>query len=109
MYQNSKGGSIYVPLAIDGRLINNSTPKFAKQISSKYGNLSERKVQQDLADNHGRKISRTYLQNTTKAVNQVIEAQEQNWIYSLPAPALKAVTIGIGLDGTMGYMVGQGY
>ncbi len=76
MYQNSKGGKIYVPLEIDGRIINQTTPKFAKQISSKYGNLSERKVQQDLLDNHGRKISRTYIQTTTKVVNEIIEEQE---------------------------------
>ncbi len=109
VYQSSKGGKIYVPLEVDGRIINQTTPKFAKQVSSKYGHLSERKVQEDLMDNHGRKISRSYIQKTTKAVNEIIEQQEQNWKYSLPTVALGASTIAIGLDGTTTYLVGQGY
>ena len=109
VYQSSKGGSIYVPLEVDGRIVNQTTPKFAKQVSSKYGNLSERKVQEDLLENHGRKISRTYIQTTTKAVNEIIEIQEQKWKYSLPTVALGATTVGIGLDGTTAYLVGQGY
>lgn len=66
-------------------------------------------MQQDLLDNHGRKISRTYIQTTTKAVNEIIEEQEQKWAYSLPQSALAATTLSIGLDGTTCHLVGQGY
>ena len=67
VYQTSEGGSIYCPLDNDARILVYSTPKFAKMVSSKYSTQSVRDVETDLADNHGRIISRTYIQDTCTA------------------------------------------
>lgn len=86
-----------------------STPKFAKQVSSKHSDLSERKVQKDLWDNHGRKISRNYIQTNSANVNEIIAEREQTWEYVLPQQALEAKIVSLGMDGTTSYVVGQGY
>ena len=67
VYQSNEGGSTYSPLDNDARVLVYSTPKFAKMVSSKYSSNSTRDVQTDLADNHGRSISRTYIQDTCTA------------------------------------------
>jgi len=109
VYQSSQGGKTYCPLEIDGRIIGQSTPKFAKQISSKYGDLGSRKVQKDLAENYGRNVSRKFIQDLSEQVGQVIQKKEDSWTYSLPPAALKATVISIGLDGTTSYLVKDGY
>ena len=91
------------------RIIRQSTPKFAKMISSKYGDLGSRKVQKDLAENHGRKVSRNYIQKTAKAVGELVLKKEKEWEYILPKKTKKTTIVSIGLDGTTSYLVGQGY
>ena len=86
-----------------------STPRFAKQVASKYGNLGARKVQKDLLENHGRKISRHYIQDISASVGRLIGEKEVKWTYALPDAALQATTISIGIDGTTAYLVKQGY
>ncbi len=61
VYQSSQGGKTYCPLENDARIIVYSTPKFAKTVSSKYSSGSGRFVQKDLIENHGRYISRNYI------------------------------------------------
>ncbi len=48
VYQNSKGGKIFCPLEQDARIIKGTTPRFSKQISSKYSDLGSSRVQKDL-------------------------------------------------------------
>ncbi len=109
VYQSNQGGRTYCPLEIDGRIIGQSSPKFAKQISSKYGDLGSRKVKKDLGENHGRKVSRKFIQDLSKQVGQVIQTKEDSWTYALPTAALEAKVISIGLDGTTSYLVKDGY
>lgn len=109
VYQSSQGGKTYCPLEDDGRIIGQTTPKFAKQISSKYGDLSARKVQTDLSENHGRKISRNYIQKISERVGKVVKDKELEWVYTLPKEALEAKVISIGFDGTTSYLVKDGY
>jgi hypothetical protein len=98
VYQSNEGGSTYSPLDNDARVVVYSTPKFAKMVSSKYSSNSTREVQTDLADNHGRSISRTYIQNISDAVGTV--ASSKGWKYSSGVEPSEVSSVGISLDGT---------
>jgi hypothetical protein len=63
VYQSSSGGATYCPLDDSARVIIGSTPKFSKQVSSKYSEGGSKRVQVDLEENHGRNISRSYIQH----------------------------------------------
>ena len=67
VYQSNEGGATYSPLDNDARILVFSTPKFAKMVSQKYSQSSSKSVQRDLEENHGRRISHTYIQNTCTA------------------------------------------
>lgn len=86
-----------------------STPRFAKQLSSKYASLSARQVQSDLADNHGRSVSQGLIRCVSQAVGRLMEQQEENWVYALPQEALGAKIVSIGRDGTTSYIRPDGY
>ena len=108
-YQNSEGGQVYCPLESGARMIHDSSPKFAQQVSSKYGNLSATKVQRDLWENHNRRVSQDYIKNLANDVGQLIEQQEHNWSYALPLEAIEAQLVSIGRDGTTTYIREDGY
>ena len=98
VYQSNTGGSTYCPLDNDARILKSSTPKFAKSVSQKYSRLSVRDVQSDLQDNHGRSISRTYIQDISDAVGQV--ASSNPWEYGADIESSDVQTVAISLDGT---------
>lgn len=91
------------------KMIHDSTPRFAKQVSSKYANLSAKKVQEDLKENHCRKISKDFISCLSNEVGSLIEQQEQNWTYALPPQAIEAQVVSIGRDGTTMYLRSDGY
>ncbi len=66
-------------------------------------------MQKDLYENHGRKVSRNYIQSISKKVGSLLKSRELEWVYTLPEEALKAKVISIGLDGTTSYLVKDGY
>ncbi|GGE91955.1 hypothetical protein [Massilia psychrophila] len=66
VYQASGGGKMYCPLDMDARIVASTTPLFAKMISHKVANNATTVVQEDLAQNHGRR----YCQLT--AVSKVL-------------------------------------
>ena len=109
VYQTSKGGRTYCPLEKDAKIIHSSSPHFAKQISSKYSNLSAKKVQTDLSSNHYRNVSQDFITCLSNDVGKLIEQQESNWSYALPPQALKAKVVSIGRDGTTMYIRSDGY
>jgi len=109
IYQNSKGGSTYCPLEEAARIFQNATPHFAKQVSSKYSEMSALQVQKDLADNHGRKISTDYLQKLSSRVGSLVESKKQAWTYCLPAKTATACLISFGRDGTTMPICSAGY
>lgn len=78
VYQNSQGGSTYVPLEADARIIRNATPHFARQLSSKYSEMSALNVQKDLKNNHGRKISVDYIQKMSGEVGELLEVKKRD-------------------------------
>lgn len=109
IYQNSNGGKVYCPLECGARMIHDSSPKFARQVSSKYGNLSASKVQRDLRENHNRRVSQDYIKSLANDVGRLIEQQEQNWSYVLPLEAIESQLVSIGRDGTTAYIRGDCY
>jgi len=110
VYQSSKGGKIYVPLDHDARILRSCTPKFAKSISSKYSLMSTRQVITDFSENHGRLISRDYVQRLSEDLGHQIEQAEQRWSYTLPEAVIKETkVVGIGRDGTTTHIKGEGY
>lgn len=109
VYQSSKGGKTYAPMDINCRIINTSTPKFAKMISSKYANDAAPGVQRDLSENHERKVALSFIKNTVDAVGSIAEAKEEHWNYVLPEMPKAVKSISIGLDGTCLNMIDDGW
>jgi hypothetical protein len=111
VYQSSGGGTTYCPLEERAQLIEGATPKFAKTLSSKYAHLGVRLVTEDLADNHGRSISATYVQKVSDAVGLLLTTKGEQWQYALPEgldhQSVKAISVG--LDGTCVLAVEGGY
>jgi hypothetical protein len=109
VYQNNHGGSTFCPLDNSARIIVGSTPKFSKQVSSKYSETGGKRVQVDLEENHGRYISRSYIQDISNAVASGLIAKQDKWNYTLPVEAEKVKSIGVSLDGTCMILVQEGY
>jgi len=109
VYQSSKGGQTYCPLEIDARIIVTSTPRFSKMVSNKYAVMPSTRVSQDLADNHGRNVARSYLQNLSEAVGQYVQAVEYRWHYAPPNLKNEVETISIGVDGANIFLSQEGY
>jgi len=107
VYQSSEGGQTYCPLETDARIFITSTPRFSKIVSNKYATMPS--VSQDLADNHGRDVARSYLQNLSEAVGQCVQAVESCWHYALPKLENEVETISIGVDGANVFLRSEGY
>jgi hypothetical protein len=101
VYQSSRGGRIYCPLEHQGRIVRGATPRFASQLSHKYAHLNVRAVQADLAQNHGRTVAASYIQNVAEWVGTIATAKEEDWVYALPALERPIATVVVSLDGAM--------
>jgi hypothetical protein len=109
VYQSSAGGATFCPLEVDGRIIVTSTPRFAKQISHKYAEMSGPRVVNDLDENHGRSVPRSFVQTLAETVGSIALAQEERWHYQTPTPAEAIATVSIGVDGTCMLMCDEHY
>jgi len=109
VYQSSDGGKTYCPLEKDARIIVGTTPAFAKQVSSKYADLSAKRVQIDLENNHSRSISREYIRKISEAVGLFVDSKVDKWNYAPPIKKQYVKTVGIGLDGTCMYLSADGW
>jgi hypothetical protein len=72
-------------------------------ISYKYIHTSAKTVEEDLKNNHNRKISKSYIQTLSQIVSNSLLKQEDNWEYEIPKMSQESKdikTISIGLDGT---------
>jgi hypothetical protein len=107
-YQTSAGGATFCPLERDARIILTSTPRFAMQISHKYGEGPAARVVRDLANNHGRAVAESFVQNTAAAVAAVVQAKEESWHYATPKLSEPIDTISVGVDGTCMFVVHDG-
>lgn len=110
VYQSSKGGATYCPLEDRARIIGTATPKLAKMIASKYSRSSTDEVKDDFWENHGRDLSRGYIQQIADEVGDIALQKEGHWCYAPAIDADKEVsTIAIGMDGAMVLMREDGY
>ncbi len=100
VYQRSGGGATYCPLERDARIVITSTPRFAKQVSSKLAQGVAREVRRDLAENHGRPVAVSYLQRLGEAIGTVVQVKEAEWEYALPPLTATVASVAVGLDGT---------
>lgn len=100
VYQNSAGGATFCPLEVDGRIIITSTPRFAKQISHKYAEMSSPRLVEDLHQNHGRSVHRSFVQTLAEAVGSIALLKEEDWHYQTAKLAMPVMTVSIGVDGT---------
>ncbi len=109
VYQTSAGGSTVCPLETDARIIMTSTPRFAKQISHKYAEMSSVRVVNDLRDNHGREVHRSFVQTLAEAVGEIALLKQEDWHYRTPKLATEIATVSIGLDGTCLWLCDDGH
>jgi len=109
VYQTSAGGKTYCPLDESARIVTSSTPRFAKQVSSKYARLSAKEVMDDLKTNHGRPVVRSFLQNIVDVVGGIAQATEEDWMYETPKQDEPVTTVSVSLDGTCVFMSGDGW
>jgi hypothetical protein len=109
VYQTGAGGTTFCPLERDARIILTATPRFAKQISHKYGEGPAARVVKDLTSNHGRPVAESFVQNTAAAVAAVVQAKEEQWHYATPKLKEPIRTLGVGVDGTCLFVVEDGH
>ncbi|HHJ19905.1 MAG TPA: ISKra4 family transposase [Gammaproteobacteria bacterium] len=109
VYQTPKGGATFCPLETNARILNSATPKLAKMISHKYSKLSVDEVRTDFQSNHGRVLSRGYIQKVSETVGVLAQAKEEQWHYATPLLDTPVATVGLGLDGTTIHLREQGY
>ena len=82
VYQSNKGGKTYCPLDENARIVKKTcTPKLAKSISNKYGNLTSSEVIADMEENHSRKLTRSFVQDVGEFVGAIADAKEESWDY----------------------------
>ena len=108
VYQTGEGGTTFCPLERDARIILTSTPRFAMQISHKYGEGPAARVVKDLTSNHCRPVAESFVQNTAAAVAAVVQTKEEQWQYATPKLNEPVSTISVGVDGTCLFVVEDG-
>jgi hypothetical protein len=66
--QSSNGGETYCPLENDARIVVTSTPRFAKMVSNKHAKMASPQVEDDLIENHGRNVARSYSEKLESSI-----------------------------------------
>ena len=102
VYQTCQGGQTFCPLDTNARIVVSSTPRLAKQISHKYAEMPSARVVFDLAENHGRRVSRSLVQDLAGVVAGVVQAESIDLWGRYTPPRLKqsVSTLVFGLDTT---------
>lgn len=108
-YQNSDGGVTYVPLEHGARLILNSTPLFARQVSFMYASFGANMVARAFMESNGRSVSNSYIKNLVDTIGAIAEAKEDGWKYELPEHDEDVASAAISLDGTCMLMKEDGW
>jgi len=108
VYQTNAGGCTFCPLDNDARIITSATPKLAKMVSSKYSESGATHVQKDLEANHGRHLSKQYIQSLSQSIGSLI-AEKKNWSYDIDISGEYVNTVSLSLDGTCMLLCDDGY
>jgi hypothetical protein len=109
VYQNSRGGRVYVPLENDGRMVLNSTPRYAQIVSGKYARFGADSIREDLLECNGRELSRNYAKKLSDFVGTIAQFHESEWEYDLPEFDKSVHSITLSLDGTCMLMHKDGW
>ena len=109
VYQTPRGGATFCPLDRDARIVVSSTPRFAKQVASKYAQMGAPQVVGDLSENHGRKVTHAFVQDVCEAVGSVAQAKEEEWRYAAAKLDEAVASVAVGMDGTCMLMCHDGY
>lgn len=109
VYQSSDGGKTFCPLDQQARIVNSTTPRFARMCSFKYAAMSSTLARQDLSQNHGREVSRCYLQDISEAVGLIAQAKEEHWQYADPEPTTEVRAVAVGVDGACMFYCEEGW
>ena len=109
VYQRSQGGITFCPLDNQARIINSTTPYFAKMLSSKMVTSKSTDVIGDLAENHSRNISKCYLQNVLNDVGKIHDEKQSLWTYVDASLDDEVASIAVSIDGTCMYVCQEGY
>jgi hypothetical protein len=109
VYQTSKGGKTYCPMEERSRIIRKATPRFAMQLSHKYTHTNAQAVCRDLAENHNRQVSKSFVQNVVDWVGSIASAKEGSWDYELPRLDEGVSSIVFSMDGAHILMQDDGW
>jgi len=109
VYQSSDGGKTFCPLDQQARIVNSTTPRFARMCSFKYAAMSSTMACDDLRQNHGRDVSRCYLQDLSEGVGLIAQDKQRSWKYADPEPAVAVATVAVGVDGACMYYCQKGW
>jgi hypothetical protein len=108
VYQTNEGGCTFCPLDNDARIITSATPKLAKMVSSKYSESGATHLQKDLETNHGRHLSKQYIQSLSQSIGSLI-SEKKNWKYDIDVPDSFVKTVSFSLDGACMLLCNDGY
>lgn len=76
VYQGVRGGATLAPLDHCTGIIGSATPKFAKTLAWKYGQMPAPAVKEDFETNHQRTLSNSYIKHLSDRVGALIEDQK---------------------------------
>lgn len=85
------------------------TPRFAKIVSWKYSQMSERRVVEDMQEHHRRPMSRALVKRVSAVVAEIAQQREFEWSYDLPEFEEVISHISISRDGTTTPIRSEGY
>jgi hypothetical protein len=109
IYKSRKTGVLYLPIDDKSGVIQNTTPRLAKSVTSKYVKMAGGDVVDDFKDNHALNLTLSYVQNITYIVGRMGEKKEDEIVYSLPKLGGEVATVSIGVDGTCSYVGNNGW
>lgn len=70
-------------------------------LTHKYASMSAKETLDDLLMNHGRSLSKKYLQQVSESVSAIVQNKESRWGYVLPELKSDISTVAISMDGAM--------
>ena len=101
---------MHIPLEDNARIVDSSTPRFAKIVSFNYSHNNSTVVQLNLVQSLNRRVSRCYIQDISAAVAAQVDGKSRYWDYAGSDPDPQNVaTIAIGLDGACMLFCEDGY
>ena len=63
--------------------------------------MSAKETLEDLLINHGRELSKKYLQKVSESVSAIVQNKENIWDYVLPELKGDISTVAVSMDGAM--------